>query len=401
MTWFFFLFLIIWALVGFFALNRGSRFILIIIPPFVLITGILVGIWTEYFKSLKNIKNYPIFQKKNVITYLSLALVIIVASISISNAFLDVSFIPIVNDDLDDAARWINGNTPINTVVISEWSYGHLLTANSNRSVIFDGRLGYVETLPIRNFDKSFKYGGSSPGVLRWYWFNKAFSTDNENLSKGIFSMLTSTGDEASMVLNQYSHNTTLTVEILNKILSENKEDAKNILINDYGMPGEQADNIIKYSHPDSHPPYVVMTTEEMKNNGFWIFYFGGWNFENNKSEEFSFRTGTLNQSADFINTTNGININLKTDNFTFNEEEPYAVFTISDGNVKKNFFNNTNDKVIVLLTDEEKWVVIDKKYQNSLFYKLLLVQQDTETFKIVYKNNKVIIWNNLQSIKG
>jgi len=45
------------------------------------------------------------------------------------------------------------------------------------------------------------------------------------------------------------------------------------------------------------------------------------------------------------------------------------------------------------LLWDNEQTVVIDKKFENSIFTKLVLEKRNTEYIKILYKNKKVILW--------
>ena len=41
MTWFFYLILVLWTLVGFISINEGTRFIMLLIPPLVISSGIM------------------------------------------------------------------------------------------------------------------------------------------------------------------------------------------------------------------------------------------------------------------------------------------------------------------------------------------------------------------------
>ncbi len=43
----------------------------------------------------------------------------------------------------------MNWTLIIITIIISNWGFGHLFTAIADWSVSFDGRLGYMENLPI------------------------------------------------------------------------------------------------------------------------------------------------------------------------------------------------------------------------------------------------------------
>ena len=43
---------------------------------------------------------------------------------------------------------------------------------------------------------------------------------------------------------------------------------------------------------------------------------------------------------------------------------------------------------------DSNTSVVLDKRFENSMFAKLVLENSDSTKFKPVYKNKNVIIWN-------
>jgi len=45
-------------------------------------------------------------------------------------------------------------------------------------------------------------------------------------------------------------------------------------------------------------------------------------------------------------------------------------------------------------LDDIGKTVVIDKKFENSVFTKLVLEKINTNCFESLYRNKKVVVWN-------
>ncbi|MEN6291775.1 MAG: STT3 domain-containing protein [Methanobacterium sp.] len=197
MNWIFFSFLLLWTIIGFFALTEGLRFILLVIPPLVLSTGIMVGLCVSYLDIFKDNEKFNILKnRKNLSKIIYVIIVILFITPAIANVSASFSsFIPGTDDDTWTACQWINNNTSNDTVIISDWSYGHLFTAITNRPVVFDGRLGYIETLSVRNYDPAYIFGNKSPGVAREYWIYRAFDTDHESHSLGIFKMITTTGD--------------------------------------------------------------------------------------------------------------------------------------------------------------------------------------------------------------
>ena len=285
-TWFFFVFLFVWVLVGFFLFFKGGyRFALLLMPPIVIITGIMIGNITEYMELLKDSgKSGVLGKKKNFIKIISISILLIITVPAIFRVHQNFSIaIPSLNDDLWNASEWIGSNTSKETVVISNWSYGHLFTAIADRPVTLDGRMGYVENLASRKNDAAFKYGIRSPGTLREYWTDRALTTNNETLSYGILSMLATVGDSVSLTLEDYTGSTAKSVEILNNILGLNKETAETTLINSYQLSVAQTNTILNLTHPNIETPFVLVTTDELRDKAHFIFNFGEWDFNMGK----------------------------------------------------------------------------------------------------------------------
>ena len=155
---------------------------------------------------------------------------------------------------------------PENVVMTSWWDFGHLFATKADRAVTFDG---------------------GSQNNARAYWVGKALFTDNEDLSAGILKMLAASGDEGYSTLENYTDNTGKTVEIMDKILVKNKTEAKNIMISNYGLTKQQADNVLKYTHPTNAPPSILVTSLDMVGKAGWWSYFGSWNFESKNSTNY------------------------------------------------------------------------------------------------------------------
>ena len=385
MTHFFYILLIVWTLIGIFSLKEGNRFILLLVSPMVVSSGIMVGITVDYLYLLKKSEKFTIFKRKeNLIKLIVLFIMILVTVPPVFSAYNTFSeLIPSADDDLWNASIWINNNTPEDTVIISDWSYGHFLTTFADRPVSFDGRTAYIETLPSRQFDRAYPFGSQSPSTSREYWIYRAFVTDNESLSLGIFNMIATSGDMGYITLDKYTWNTTKSVEILNNILGDNRGTAGTILMNNYGLNQTAAEDVLQYTHPSNPRHFVVLT------NGFsglrWIFHFGTWDFNKMQGGNYTYSYGVIHINGNMLSTHDGVNMDLDTGNVTWKGETPYCIINVTKGTIEKHYIDNNSNFCIVLLMDSMQSVVIDKQFENSTFTKLWLERANSTSFKLVY----------------
>lgn len=371
MTWFLYTFLVIWALISFFLILEGGRYIMMLIPPMVISAGIMIGICIEYLHILKD--NEMFKRRKDLIKILSTMLLVLLISLSIINVYASFSsLIPGANDDLWAASQWISDNNSNNTVIISDWSYGHLFTAITNHYVSIDG---------------------GSQNSPRTYWIDKAFETDNESLSLGIFKMIATTGDLGYLTLNNYTENVTITAGILNNILGLNKKEALTVMTKNYNLSTQEAQNVLKYTHPDKPRHFILVTTNDMVNKGYWIFYFGTWNFNKMKGNDLTYTFGNIDINNNILNSSNGISMNLNTGNVTWNGQTPYSAIIVKDGDIKKYYPNKNSTFDVIINIDSNKSVLIDKWFENSLFTKLVIEKSNSTIFKPIYKDNTVTVW--------
>ena len=392
MSWFFYLLLLLWALLGVFSLKEGVRFIMLLIPPMVVSSGIMVGITVDYLASFKKSDKLNIFKNKETLVKFASILILFVISVSsillVCESFINLQ--PGVNDDLWDASLWINNNTSVDTVIISDWSDGHFLTAFADRPVSFDGRTAYIETLPSRQFDRAYPFGSQSPSTSREYWIDRAFVTDNESLSLGIFNMIATSGDMGYITLDKYTWNTTKSVEILNNILGDNRGTAGTILMDNYGLNQTAAEDVLQYTHPTNPRHFVVLT------NGFsglrWIFHFGTWDFNKMQGGNYTYSYGVIHINGNMLSTHDGVNMDLDTGNVTWKGETPYCIINVTKGTIEKHYIDKNSNFCIVLLMDSMQSVVIDKQFENSTFTKLWLERANSTSFKLVY-NQGAAVW--------
>lgn len=395
MNWFFYSFLLLWAVVGFFTLFKGARFIMMLIPPLGISGGIFMGIVMEYLGKLKNIQRFDIFKRrKNLVNILA---ILILVGLTIPAALIAnerVSHLqPFANDDWRSASEWIHDNTSNDTVIISQWSYGHFFTATADRPVIFDGRMGYIETLPSRSYGDDYPFGDKSPGIYRKYWIDKAFSTSNETLSSGIFRMLASSGDLAYLSLNNYTNDTAKSVEILNNILGVNKDVASDILVNNYHLSQEESEAVLRYTHPNETRPYVLVTLDRFLFIGKDVYKYGEWDFNKYNGSNITYSNTEFNTSNGILNTTDGLKMNMDSGVVTWNDKAPYKLITIADNTHTERTIDNNSNFIVFLLMDDKRAIVMDKDFEDSLFTKLVIERNNSTDFEIVYKTDTVYIW--------
>ncbi|OPX60231.1 MAG: Oligosaccharyl transferase STT3 subunit [Methanobacterium sp. PtaB.Bin024] len=393
MNWLSFSFLVLWIIAGFATLTQGVRFIMILIPPLVISTGIMVGIIVEYLDLLKDTKRTDIFK---IIPFLIKIFAILVLLVSLLPGIINLendNFLsPGTNDDVWAVSLWIKNNTANNTVIISTWSNGHVYTAIADRPVSEDGRMGYIETLPVRNYDDLYPFKNKSPSTARDYWICKSFSTDNESLSVGILRMLSTTGDRGYITLNMYMKNTTKTVEIMNNILGLDRNTSREILINKYNLETKQADEVLKYTHPENPSPMVLITNDGMLGPGYWTLSFGEWDFQKKQSIDFTYSTGTINIVSENLTSTNDVFMNLETGNITWKNEKPYCVGFVNNGTSKKRYIDDGSNFCIFIINNKQV-VVLDRKFENSIFSKLVIEKSNSTVFKPIYTNKSVVVW--------
>ncbi|AXV38246.1 MAG: hypothetical protein CIT01_08560 [Methanobacterium sp. BRmetb2] len=363
MNLFIYLLLLIWIAMAAYFITMGNRFILMIIPPLIISAGIFIGLFVDCLYNLKN--------NEKLGKILSIFFIFIIILPPIIDPYGNLVLDPFLNDDLVDAANWIRSNTTLDTVVISEWSYGYFFPVYANRAVTIDG---------------------GSQNSPREYWVCRAFCV-GDDLSGGIFRMLSSSGDEAWLVLDGYTGNTSKSVEVLNSVLGLDRDEALVVLQGDYGFSLVESERILSFTHPSSPNPFVVVTTDRMLDSGYWNFYYGEWDFNKGVGGNFTYSVGDLFVDKKFVNSSNGFVWDKGNDEVFWNGLEPYCLVVVDDGVVNKRYLNNSSDFCVFMVMDWDKCVVVDKRFENSVFTKLVIERVNTSNFKIKYKNKKVTIW--------
>jgi dolichyl-diphosphooligosaccharide--protein glycosyltransferase len=398
----------VWLLILAYAMTKGVRFIEPFTLPIALSAGIFVGLLLGYVKDHIKTNGYQ---------YVAMAIVVALAVYSpiVSAYAVSSAVVPGTDDSMVSSLTWINNNTSNDTIITSWWDYGHLFTAVANRPVTFDG---------------------GSQNSLRAYWVGKAMLTSNETLSAGILKMLATSGDQGPLTLENYTKDTGKSAEILNNILGVDKAQAQTLLTTKYGLTAEQAQNVLKYTHPDKAAPQVFVTSSDMVGKALWWSYFGSWNFTSQNGTSYGYSVAQANTTKVGNNTlfvgsnavvglVNGNNISagvmnvnevqsevnqtgssqvlssiateLQTGNGSL-VQEPHKLLVINNGNLTQNQTVSADGTFSIYLFVQNNTyitVAMSRELEDSMFTRMFFLNGYGLThFTAKYAQSGVIVWS-------
>ena len=254
--------LALWFCASLYATTKGIRFTLQATPVFAISFGAFLGISWHYSskwisKELKT--NLKITQ---IVTFLLLALLLIQPI----KAGYDQAYrsVPSMNDGWYNTLKKIDFEGDKKAIINSWWDFGHWFKAIANRPVTFDGA---AQT----------GYGA--------YWIGHSLLANNEKLTIGILRMLNCGQNNAFEELDKILNDTPLEINILNKIVTQNKEEAI-LTLKNYNLNEQQINKIVSYTHCNAPTDYFITSDDMIGKAGVWG-HFGLWDFQ--KAEMWQF----------------------------------------------------------------------------------------------------------------
>ncbi len=450
---------VVWVVVTALAVSRGSRFITTIVLPFGLMAGIFVGFATDYVKNkldndkwavaivflcaflagvplgtinlvlgivlfvailgiglftVYGLKSNSATQGVPIKKYvIIIAIVLALVSPSICGAWqTSDTVIPGTSDPMYNSMKWIDETQSDDTVITSWWDFGYLFEIAADRQVTFDG--------------------GSQSGE-RAFWLGQAMTTDNLELSAGIFRMLDSSGEQADTRLTEITGDTGKATSILIDILPKTASDAQKTLTSKYGLTSAEAKEIVSYTHPKNPRPVTFVASSDMLQKAGWWSYFGAWDFENQTSENYNYyvptsqvevqpgHTGKLSLLDDQgmtinaviergtgNNTTNAYTESVYTDSgepimindTEYNPLKASDIILIEDGYIVKNeSIKGASDGnyTLFIMGENNQYtpILISNELSNSMFTQLyLLGGSGQDIFEPVHAESGVMLFN-------
>jgi dolichyl-diphosphooligosaccharide--protein glycosyltransferase len=448
---------VVWLVITALAVSRGSRFITTIVLPFGLLTGIFVSYASDYIKNrldddrwlvvilclcgflaavplatINTLYGVAIFlvilavglvviygfkpkastkvPLKKYVVIIAIAIALITPSVC--GAYLtSEQVVPGTSDPMWNSMQWINETQPADTVITSWWDFGYLFEIAADKQVTFDG--------------------GSQTGS-RAFWLGQAMSTDNLDLSAGIFRMLDTTGERATAELVNITGDSGKSVDILIDILPRTSDDAQKTLVSKYHLTSEQAATVVNFTHPENPRPVIFVASYDMLGKAGWWSYFGAWDFENQTSENYNYYTPTsqvtvkpgqtgnlslLNANGMLVNaviergsgnnttTAHVESLNAATgekimiNDTEYNPLKASNLIVIEDGYLMKNeSIKNASDGNYTLFlmgnNNEYSPILISNELTNSMFTRLYLMGgAGQEIFTNVHSENGVMLF--------
>ena len=451
---------VVWVVVTALAVTRGSRFITTIVLPFALLAGVFVGYACDYIKNRMDNDKWitvavllcgflvavplatlnPMYGilafvaiaaiglisiyalkdnsadknhvplKKHI---LIIALVIALITPSVVGAYqTSANVVPGTSDPMWNAMQWVDQTQPEDTVITSWWDFGYLFEVAADRQVTFDG--------------------GSQTGE-RAFWLGQAMTTDDLELSAGIFRMLNTEGTLADQYLINITGEPGKATDILIDILPRTADDAQKVVQSKYGLTADQAKQLMEYSHPKNPRPTIFVASSDMLSKAGWWTYFGAWDFDNQTSENYNYHipytsvnvkpghsekvqlledqgmtvnaviergsgNNTTTGQVESVYTENGEPI--KVNGSDYNPLKASRLIVIENGYLMKNESikgaDDGNYTLFIMGQDDGYTpILIDKHLENSMFTKLYLMGGSGQNiFEPVHAENGVMLFN-------
>ncbi len=238
-----------------FASVRGIRFVLLGITPFSLMVGLTIGIlFIKLSKKLHTLFDIPKLATKAIVLVLVLIIFINYFGAAHTTALNEI---PQMNDAWYNSLTKIRAESDEKAIITSWWDFGHWFKAIADRSVTFDG---------------------ASQNTPMAHWVGKSLATSNEDLTVGILRMLDCGSNDAFELLNNELNNPALTVEILDEIVQENKDHAKQILLTK-GIQESLINTVLQKTHCNPPEAYYITSEDMVSKSGVWA-HFGLWDFK-------------------------------------------------------------------------------------------------------------------------
>ncbi len=254
-------YLIVWFAVTIYASTKGSRFLLLFIPAMSILFGIGSSSVINFLSNLsKRYLKVPKLIPQIILLLLILSLYVSPVRASYKSVFGDMpkyaGELPIVNDAWWDALTHIKENSDENAIITSWWDFGHHFKYIADRAVTFDG---------------------ASQNSPMAHWVGKLLLTNNEEEAIGILRMLDCGSNNAFEEVNKKINNTQKSVDILYRLTTLKKEEAKEVLkLKEFTE--EAAEKVLSYTHCEPPQSFLIASADMISKAGVWA-HFGNWDF--------------------------------------------------------------------------------------------------------------------------
>ncbi|PIN73320.1 hypothetical protein COV20_03760 [Candidatus Woesearchaeota archaeon CG10_big_fil_rev_8_21_14_0_10_45_16] len=254
-NYFDFIMLAVWFTATAYAFTKGTRFAILMAPPFALAIGAFSG--RIYYKGSLMVK-----ENINLDRRIAKGLAILLICLFLITPFASakqvaITEVPSMNDAWYTALTKIRDDTP-DSIITSWWDFGHWFVAIGQRRVTFDG-------------------GDQGERI---HWVGRTLLSDNEAESVGILRMLNCVQETAPHKLDEYTHDSLKSIQMLYQVFPISSRSQALQKYQELGLTKEQAEVMIEYTHcQDLLPNYYITSDDMVGKAGVWG-HFGSWDFE-------------------------------------------------------------------------------------------------------------------------
>ncbi|MDR0911705.1 MAG: dolichyl-diphosphooligosaccharide--protein glycosyltransferase subunit STT3 [Methanobrevibacter sp.] len=218
-------------------------------------------------KSKSFISKFKFSKYKNV--YVALIIFLAVVTPTVANAYFTTGHVgPGTSDPMWNAMTYVKEHSDNDTIMTSWWDFGYLFEIAADRGAFSDG--------------------GSQTGD-RANWLGKSIWTNDSALSANLQTMISTSGNDGYNMMDSYTNDTALSVEIMDKILPMSKSDAITTMTTEYKFTQEQANTMANLTHPSNPRPVIFVLSSDMIDKSYWWSYFGSWDFNTKSSVGYSY----------------------------------------------------------------------------------------------------------------
>ena len=247
----------IWFMATIYASTKGIRFILLIIPAFVISFSVVIG---ELVKKISDVLGSSLDMNAMIPKVIGamIALMILIQPIK-GGVETAQRYVPSINDAWVGTLTKIDNEAEPDAIINSWWDFGHWFKYWADRKVTFDG---------------------ASQNKQQAHWIGKTLLTEDEDQAIAILRMLDCGGTKAEAEIYSIVKDTQKSVEITYKILSLSKDDARKELLK---ITNEShTKEILEYFYCEPPENYYITSGDMVGKSGVWA-HFGSWNFERAK----------------------------------------------------------------------------------------------------------------------
>lgn len=374
------IFILVWFLAGLFLLTRGYRFGVLFSCVSAVAGGYMIGNIITRTNKLKSI-----FRS----VFMGFVIIILLLSLKVSLPYKD-SKISSLDQNWLDGMLWLKNNTAPDSVVVTWWDPGHIITGLAERRAYSDGAHCNDVECPISGHNTRIQHMG------------KIFSTDNETEALDILrGDLTISADKCADLFNYMEKNFKVTPPATAcSTPSEVYYIASSDLIPKFtwlsyfgGYAHNLADQNDFYNNPGQCCAKESSPGSGICADSSWVYC--PWNFQLlTKQTDAQGRDVYIydfkNMRLNIVNTPNGLVP-------TYNNE--YIIDNLYYGNYNFNYtttFTDTPHKggKIFLSSDLKNAVFLSDKIENSILIKTLYFGgQGLKNFTPVYSNSEMNIY--------